>query len=288
MEIHLTTNQLLLIASCVLGLAVAWFLYTVGPAWDQFANWKIAQLRPRLQALRLDDEEKLRLYLRLWGGAMLITLIVLGFYLQMIPIALACMYLLYVMPHILIHWAIEHRQTLLRDQMVGASITMANACRAGLALAQGLQTVAEEAPEPLATEFHRIVYQYESGLTLKETLVEAKERLDLDSFTLFVSAVLVCLERGGRITEALERISESLQENQRLERKLDSATAAGRKVMVVLAVFPVGFLGLFYLIFPEGTGMLFTTILGQVVLTAVIGIVYLSIRWSQRIMAIEI
>ena len=92
------------------------------------------------------------------------------------------------------------------------------------------------------------------------------------------------MERGGRITEALERISRSLQENQRLERKLEADTESGRKVVVMLAAFPAVFLGLFYFLNPEGTALLFTTILGQVVLVFVIVMVYAAVRWANRIL----
>ncbi len=41
-------------------------------------------------------------------------------------------------------------------------------------------------------------------------------------------------EGKGKITDALERISRSLQENQRLERKMEADTASGRKVIIIL------------------------------------------------------
>ena len=78
--------------------------------------------------------------------------------------------------------------------------------RAGLSLAQGLETVGKETSEPLAAEIRRVVREYKHGRPLAEALRAAKDRLNIDSFTLFASAVLVSLERGGRITDALERI----------------------------------------------------------------------------------
>mgnify|MGYP007026956784 CR=1 FL=1 len=40
------------------------------------------------------------------------------------------------------------------------------AARAGLSLAQGIENVAQETPEPLATELHRIVRDYRGGRPL--------------------------------------------------------------------------------------------------------------------------
>src|SRR6185369_12402346 len=97
--------------------------------------------------------------------------------------------------------------------------------------------------------------------------------MQLDSFTLFASAVLVAIERGGKLTEALEKISHSLQENQRLERKIEADTASGRQVVLILAAFPFLFLALFSFLEPEGVSYLFTTLAGQMIFVAIVVLV---------------
>src|SRR5205085_687207 len=146
----------------------------------------------------------------------------------------ALIFFVYVAPRYVLEFVIARRRSLLRDQMVGASTAMANAARAGLALGQALESISKETPAPLANEFRRIIQEYERGRPLPDALRDAKERLELDGFTLFTSSLLTCLDRGGRITEALDRISKSLQESQRLERKLEADTATGRKVVIIL------------------------------------------------------
>ena len=78
--------------------------------------------------------------------------------------------------------------------------------------------------------------------------------------------MLVSLERGGRITDALERISHSLQETQRIERKLEVDTASGKKVVYILTGFPLFFLGISYFMNPAGTATVFHSLLGQLIL----------------------
>jgi tight adherence protein B len=208
--------------------------------------------------------------------------------LDMWPVAFIAVYLVYVAPRIYLQQEIARRTMLLRDQLVGTVTALANATRAGLSLAQGIANVAAETPEPLANELNRISRDYRGGRPLSASLVDARTRLKLDSFTLFASALLVSLERGGRITEALERIGKSLQENQRLERKLEADTQSGKKVVVILAIFPFAFLVMFYFLNPEGTSLLFTTVLGQIVLLVVIVLVYFAVRWAQSILDVDI
>ena len=55
-----------------------------------------------------------------------------------------------------------------------------------------------------------------------------------------------------------------------------------------LCVFPFLFLGGFYVIDPEGTGLIFTTTLGQIVLAGVILCVFAAGRMAQKILSIEL
>ncbi len=230
----------------------------------------------------------LRGYLRVWGISMLASFALFGFVLVMPPLTIPAVGLIYVAPRLILQAMIERRRKLLRDQMVSASIAMSNTCRAGLSLAQGLEMVSQEAPEPLATELRRIVRDYHHGRPLADAITDTKRRLNVDSFTLFAEAVLVSLQRGGKITESLERISASLQENQRVERHLESKTAGGKQLVWMLAIFPFGFLAGFYVLYPVGTSAMFRSLIGQGLLLVVIGLVYGSVRWSKRILSIEL
>lgn len=277
--IPLITTGILFVAGVVAGKSV-------GSAWDALTRWYIADLRPMLESLSL-DQEHIRFLLRWWGVSLVLSFVVLTA-LGMLPIAIAVVLLLIFAPRWVLAAMIARRRILLRDQLVGGTTALANACRAGLSLAQGLETVSAEVPQPLAAELRRIVSGYQHGQPLAEAITTTKERLKLDSFTLFASAVCVSLSRGGRITESLERIGSTLQENQRVERKLEAETASGKKVVWLLAAFPFVFLGGFYVMHPTGTALVFQSLIGQFILLAVIALVVVSVWWSQKIISIEL
>jgi tight adherence protein B len=277
---------LLLLSSVAYGAAVFFLARLIEPLWDRIAANYIRDLRPMLTALNLDSGA-LPQQMRWWGISMAVAFLFVALGLGMWPVAFVATYLIYVAPRIYLQALISQRSFLLRDQLVSSVTGLANATRAGLSLAQGIENVGAETPEPLAAEFARIVREYQGGRPLASSLKDARDRLQQDGFTLFISALLVSLERGGRITEALERIGHSLQENQRLERKLQAETESGRKVVVILAIFPVVFLGLFYFLNPEGTALLFTTLLGQLVLLVVIAMVYFAVQWARRILTLD-
>lgn len=282
-----TTMLGILISSSLIFAAVFLAVGSAGSVWDEVSRRYVADITPMLDSLSIDRTQLSR-YLRYWGLSLVAVFILVAFIFGMPPVAIAAVYLVYVAPRITLDFMIRKRRSLLRDQLVAATVALANTSRAGLSLSQGLETVANETPEPLAAELRRIVRQYRRGRPLAEAIRAAKERLKIDSFTLFSTALLVSLERGGRITETLERISRSLQEIQRIERKLEVDTASGKKVVYILTGFPLFFLGLSYVINPEGTASVFQSLLGQVILLVVIVLSYFSFRWSQRILAIEV
>src|SRR4051812_1648140 len=274
-------------SSVLVFIAVLLAIYSAGAVWDDVTSRYASDITPMLDSLSI-DHSKLPKYLRIWGISLVAAFVIVAFVLRMPPISLAAVYLVYVSPRIILDFMIRRRRAILRDQMVAATIALANTSRAGLSLAQGLETIGEETPEPLSAELRRIVHEYRHGRPLSESIRATKERLKIESFTLFSAAILVCLERGGRITEALERISHSLQELQRIERKLEVDTASGTKVVYILTGFPLFFLGLSYVTNPSGTDALLHTLLGQLILLVVIGLTYFSFRWSQKILAIEV
>lgn len=283
----MTPQTRVLLASLVTALAVLAAYRPILLLWDRISSAKIRDLSDRIRALRMNDEQ-VNFWMRVWGGSMAGTLIVFWFLFRMPTVAVVLVFLIYQSPRLLLAGAIRRRSYLLRDQLVGAGIGLANACRSGLSLAQAFEAVTVDIPDPLKSELARVVGEYHAGRPLREALLATKERLNLDSFSLLVSAVLVCMERGGNLTEALDRISRSLQENQRLERKLEADTQSGRMVVIVLCVFPFLFLGGFYVIDPEGTGLIFTTTLGQIVLAGVILCVFAAGRMAQKILSIEL
>jgi len=258
----------------------------VGPAWDALSRRYVADLTPRLRALGM-DEAGMQQYLRWWGLVMFGAFVVIGILLQMVLVAIGVLYLILIAPRFLLDRQIARRRIVLRDQLVRATVALANSARSGMSMPQAVEAVGKDMADPLAAEFRRMSREYHQGRPLAESLKAVQRRLDLESFTIFSSAILVAMEHGGRITFALERISGGLQELQRLERRLEADTAAGRKLALVLGMFPIIFLIGFSFLDPASTSFLYNTVIGQIVLVGVGVLIFLSMKWCQKILSIE-
>jgi tight adherence protein B len=233
------------------------------------------------------DSQSVNIAMRWWGLTLVAVFIVVGIVLAMMPVAVGIVLLLVIAPRYILDRLIDRRRILLRDQMVRATVALANASRAGLSLAQGLESVAEETPAPLARELQRIVRDYHSGRPLADAIREVQERLRLEAFDVFAAAILVCLDRGGRVTYALERISDGLRELQRLERKLEADTAAGRRIAWILGLFPGVFLLGFSVMDPVAMAIMYTTLLGQFILLGIGVMVFAAVVWCRHLLNLD-
>ncbi|TWU03703.1 Bacterial type II secretion system protein F domain protein [Neorhodopirellula pilleata] len=279
---------MLLFLAC-LSIAAATFLtiFSLGPTWDLVTGRYLADIKPKLRRLNIDDSALDR-YMRWWGVTLVGSFVVLGIIMQMIPIALFVGFVIFVSPRYFLDYMLDRRRSMLRDQLVRASVGVANGCRAGLGLPQAIEKVAFDTPEPLSLELKRISRDYRAGRPLQDAIREVQKRLDIESFTTFSSAIIVTLQKGGNISTSLERISRGLEEIQRLERKVEADTAAGKRMAVILSLFPIGFLGMFYVLDPVSTGVLFETFVGQLVVFTVLAIVYVAWKWCLSILDLDL
>ncbi len=275
-----------LAAAAATGLAAALLVGPITEAWDRFMAWSLADLEGEMVALRI-DRRGLRGWLRLWGLLVAVVGIGLGLVLKSPVLAVPLVISGLVAPRLWLRYVVDNRRKLLRHQLPPALAGLANAVRAGLALPEGIATVAAELSEPLRGEFRAIVAEHGGGRPLAAVIEDAKRRLELEPFTLFAATIQTTLQRGGRVSEMLEILADSLRELDRLERTMDSATASPRKTIFFLGLFPLLFLFGFLLLFPTGTMLMFTTTLGQVLLVVAAGLTGASVLWSQSILALE-
>jgi len=179
---------------------------------------------------------------------------------------------------------VVRRERLLRNQLAEVAIVMSGAVRAGMTPALSLARSAADAPAPLAAVLQRIVRDYERGVPLRAAMKAAGDRLALDSFTLMVTAINVTLELGGRLDEALDRIADSINNQQRLEDKLSAATASGRSALLLMAVFPFAFSAFSYQLDPGGYEVITASFAGQLGIGCMLLMVYLALRWGKAIL----
>jgi tight adherence protein B len=244
-------------------------------------------LKDKLRRLRLRTDS-LRKYLVSWSIVVAVTAAVLLVAAGSLVFSVTAAVLLVSLPWYVLRRLAEKRRLLIEDQLADAMVSLSNAIKAGLSLAQSLDILARQSPKPICQEFLQIVGEYQLGKDLEQCLKEAKDRLRSENFALFAAALEASRQSGGRLNETVERIATSVRELQRLERKVRSETAQARTSSVYMALAPPVILVMNYFIDPVHTRMLFTEVPGQMILCLAAVMNLLAYLWARMILNPEI
>jgi tight adherence protein B len=178
---------------------------------------------------------------------------------------------------------IKARRDRFEYQLPDAVTSISSSVKAGLALAQAVEQVAEKMPPPVSQEFALIVRQYRMGIPLDDALRTAQQRLKSRNFNLVCNALIINRERGGDLSEILERIGTSIRELYRLEEKIRTETAGPRFEARVMLFVPPFILFLFYLAQPELVGKMFRDPIGIVLVIVSIVLIGIAYLWIEKI-----
>jgi len=115
---------------------------------------------------------------------------------------------------------------------------LARAVRAGHAFTTGFELIANETPEPVASEF-RIAYEQQNlGMPLREALENLTIRVPIADVRFFVSALQIQRESGGNLAEILDKLSYVMRERFKILRQVQVFTAEARASLYILTAVP--------------------------------------------------
>src|SRR4030095_10318063 len=102
-----------------------------------------------------------------------------------------------------------------------------------------LQIVAEEAPEPVRSEFAVCVEEQSLGLEFRETMFNFTRRVDSLDLRFFVTAIILQRDTGGNLAEILENTSKLIRDRFRILGDINTFTAQGRLTGGILLCLPL-------------------------------------------------
>lgn len=283
----MTADPQMLVSSLLIGSAVGIGAYAGRNLASNGLDYIERDVADKLRALRIGTRT-LRGLLIAWMATLVGVLVVLGIVLESPVPALVFCALFACLPWYLVRRLAERRRQQLEDQLADAMVAFSNGVRAGLSLPQAMEILAQQSPRPVRDEFKQIVAEFNLGKPMEQTLLEAKERLRSDNFSLFAAALLASRRSGGKLNETVERIARSVLELQRLERKVQSETAQARKSAVYMALAPALILVVYYFIDTKNTVALFTTFFGQVLMSVAVVLNVIAYVWARFILTPDI
>lgn len=167
-------------------------------------------------------------------------------------------------------WYVNHRRKKRFDaflnELPGAVDIIVRGVKAGLPLADCLKVVAKECPEPVASEFQKIVDTQIMGVSLSEAVARLPERIPLAEANFFAIVVAIQQKAGGGLSEALGNLAKVLRGRKALKRKIQALSSEAKASAGIIGSLPFLVTGIMFLVAPDYIGMLFTTSGGHMII----------------------
>jgi tight adherence protein B len=193
-----------------------------------------------------------------------------------------------VLPYLWVRRARSKRQKRMGEQLADVLGILASSLRAGHSFLQALDQVANEIKDPSASEFHRVVSEIRLGRSVDQAMVEMAERVGSEDLRWAIMAVNIQRQVGGNLAEVLDIVANTVRERAYVQRQVRVLSAEGRISIAILAALPFGMFAYLALTNPSYVMLLFTTMMGRILLVAGAALMSLGFFVMTRIVRIDV
>lgn len=158
----------------------------------------------------------------------------------------------------------------------------------GHAFSEALNQVANEMPDPIASEFRIVFEEQKLGLSTKSALDRLSERVPLIDLRLCITAMHIQRETGGNLAEILEKVAQTIRERFKLMEDFRTLTTSSRGSAWILCGLPFGIIFLLTALNPEYMSVLLYDNRGHYVLAAAAVLQVLGILTIKKILNIRV
>lgn len=159
---------------------------------------------------------------------------------------------------------------------------MSRSLRAGHALLESIGIVAQEAAEPVKSEFARVSQEVRFGVSLPDSLKAMAARLESRELNFFVTSLLIQRETGGNLAGIIDFIAQLTRKRFELELKIRAVSAEGRLSVWVIFALPIAVGGLLCFLNPEYLSPLYEDPVGRVVTGTGVGMALIGLVITRR------
>jgi tight adherence protein B len=191
-------------------------------------------------------------------------------------------------PHIYVGIRQRRRLHQFNDQLCDTILLLANSLRSGFSIVQSMETVAQQLPNPIAAEFHRVTQEIALGLHYEQALNNMLRRVPSDDLDLMITAINIQGRIGGNLAEILDTIGHTIRERVRIQGEIRVLTAQQTISGYILAGLPIVLGLLLYLINKEYIGRMFAEPCGWLMVGTSLLMIAVGFVIIRRIINIEV
>ncbi|HXV73490.1 MAG TPA: type II secretion system F family protein, partial [Sphingomonadales bacterium] len=160
--------------------------------------------------------------------------------------------------------------------------------RSGLPITESMGSVAKEIPDPVGTEFRKVIDNIRLGRDMDEALKDVATRIEAPEFKFFMITLAIQRETGGNLAETLAKLSDLLRRRQAMKLKIRAMASEGKASAYIVGSLPFVLFTLLLFLNYDYTSVLFTDI--RAIFASVVGLTWLSLGGfiMSRMIAFEI
>jgi tight adherence protein B len=154
------------------------------------------------------------------------------------------------------------------DELPNALDVVVRGIRAGLPLADCIRMIANEAREPLRSEFKTLVEAQAVGLSIADACSKLYDRVPVAEANFFAIVIQIQSKSGGNLSEAIGNLSRVLRERKKMAGKIAAMSMEAKASAAIIACLPFVVAILTYISSPKYIELLWTTQTGKFVMVA--------------------
>jgi tight adherence protein B len=162
----------------------------------------------------------------------------------------------------------KRRENRFIDVFPDAVDVIVRGIKAGLPVLDCFKVIANEAQEPVRSEFRSIIETQAIGIPLGDACAKIYERIPLPEANFFGIVISIQQKSGGNLSEALGNLSRVLRDRKKMKMKIQAMSMEAKASAAIIAALPVSVMLLVYITSPQYIELLWTESMGRMMLAA--------------------
>ena len=138
--------------------------------------------------------------------------------------------------------------------------------KSGLPLGDCIRIVANEAQEPVKSEFRKIVEEQAVGIPLADAASKLYERMPVSEANFFGIVIAIQSKAGGSLSDALGNLSKVLRDRKRMKQKIQALSMEAKASASIIGALPLITIGAISYTSPSYMELMWNTGIGRAML----------------------
>jgi tight adherence protein B len=170
------------------------------------------------------------------------------------------------LPRWVLGFLTNRRKKMFTKEFANAIDVIVRSVRSGLPTNEALRIVARESPDPVGSEFTRLVDGLKVGISLEQGLKKMHESMPTSEVGFFAIVMTIQAKSGGNLSEALSNLAVVLRDRKRLQGKIKAMSSEAKASASIIGSLPPAVMGLVWLSTPAYINLLFSERVGNLML----------------------